>query len=131
MADGEHVRALIEQRHDEGWSYRKIANQSGGVIGHTFVQKLATRPRKRAPSAQDLIGLARGLQMPEERIFDAAAKDWTTPPTLIKTETDDGSVLIIASQLKELSEQDRRTIQDLTDTLYRRMKEEERRRANG
>jgi transcriptional regulator with XRE-family HTH domain len=129
--DGEHLRMLIQQRKDEGWSYRRIAKQSGGTIGHTFVQKLATRPRKRAPRTEDLIGLAHGLQMPEEQIFDAANKDWTTAPQLIKSEADDGSILIIASRYKELSEQDRRTIQDLTDTLYRRMKEDERRRANG
>lgn len=129
--DGEHLRRLIQQRKDEGWSYRRIAKQSGGIVGHTFVQKLATRPRKRAPSDADLVGLARGLQMPDEVIFDAAHKDWTTAPNLIKEDTDDGSILVIASRLKELSEQDRRTIQDLTDTLYRRMKEEERKRANG
>jgi transcriptional regulator with XRE-family HTH domain len=126
---GAHLRGLIQQRLDEGWSQRRIARQ--GDMSASTLSKLMRRSRETAPQDDVLLKLAEGLRMPPEVIFDAANKDWTTPPSLIKTEADDGSVLIIASQLKELSEQDRRTIQDLTDTLYRRMKEEDRRRANG
>jgi transcriptional regulator with XRE-family HTH domain len=131
MKQGWALAGLIKLRNDEGWSYRKIAKQAGGGLTHSQVQKWAVEPKKHSPTREQLQALAEGLRMPPEIIFEAANQDWTTAPTLIKAEADDGSVLIIASQLKELSEQDRRTIQDLTDTLYRRMKEEDRRRANG
>jgi len=131
MKPGGALAALIESRNDEGWSYRKMAALTDGELTHSQIQKWHKSPTKKPPTMEQLQALARGLQMPEEQIFDAAHKDWTTAPQLIKAEADDGSIMVIASRLKELSEQDRRTIQDLTDTLYRRMKEEERRRANG
>lgn len=131
MADGEHIRALIAQRHDgDGWSYRKIAQQAGGKIGHTFIQKLATRGRKTAPAREDLEALAEGLQIPRRQVFEAATKDWTTPPELLSERADDGSIIVIASQLAELPDTDVQMIKDMTDTLFRRMKDQERRRAS-
>jgi transcriptional regulator with XRE-family HTH domain len=131
MRQGWALADLIKLRHNEGWSYRKIARQAGEGVSHSQVQKWATEPKKHAPLPKQLQALARGLQMPESRIFEAANQDWTTPPKLIEAQTDSGAKLIIASQLEELPESSVQLVKDLTDTLYRRMKEEERRRANG
>jgi hypothetical protein len=51
-------------------------------------------------------------------------------PEILRDTTDDGTLIVIASQLRELPDTDRQVIKDMTDTLYRRMKEEERRRAS-
>lgn len=128
MSKGAHLRGLIQQRVDEGWSLRRIARQ-GGMSASTLV-KLMNRPRETAPRDAVLDKIARGLQMPVRVIYEAANKDWTTPPELLKETAGDGSIIVIASQLRELPEQDLQTIRDLTDTLYRRMKEQEQRRAS-
>jgi transcriptional regulator with XRE-family HTH domain len=126
---GANLRRLIQERLDEGWSSRRIARQAN--LSASTVGKLLNRPRATAPKPEVLVALARGLQMPEARVFAAAAKDWTTPPNLIKQDAGDGSILVIASQLEELPAASVQQVKDLTDMLFRRMKEEERRRANG
>jgi transcriptional regulator with XRE-family HTH domain len=130
VSTGNELRALIERRKREGWSYRKIAAQTGGGMSPSQVHKLATQPRKHAPPRDQLEALARGLQMPPEIVFAAANKDWTSVPEILRDTTDDGTLIVIASQLRELPDTDRQVIKDMTDTLYRRMKEEERRRAS-
>lgn len=130
MKQGWALAGLIQLRKDEGWSYRKIARQAGGGLTHSQVQKWATDPKKHSPTHEQLQALARGLQMPEGLIFDAANKDWTTVPTVHRAEDDD-AVMIIASMLKELPESSVRFARGVVDQLYREMKEEGRRRANG
>lgn len=130
MVTGGALRELIERRKREGWSYRKIAAQTGGRMSPSQVHKLATQPRKHAPPPAQLEALAEGLQVPRSQVFEAATKDWTTPPELLHERTTDGTIIVIASQLAEMSEADRQVIRDLTDSMFRRMKEEERRRAS-
>src|SRR5690242_4237455 len=96
MKSGGALAALIGERHDEGWSYRKMAALTGGGLTHSQIQKWHRAPTKKAPTQDQLQALARALQMPEDVIFNAAAKDWTTPPQLIKTGADDGSIMVIA-----------------------------------
>lgn len=122
---------LIKLRHDEGWSYRKIARQAGEGLSHSQVQKWATEPKTHAPTEDQLIALAEGLRMPLEQIYEAVRKDWATAPTVHRVQDDDGGETIIASMYKELPEEAKQIAMGVVDQLYRRMREEKRRRANG
>lgn len=71
-----HLASLITQRKEEnGWTLQQIADQSGTLSRstiHALVRKASSR---RPPSTQTMNGLAKGLQVPRDVVYAAAAAD--------------------------------------------------------
>ena len=64
----DYVRRVIR---DKGLSYRQVAQNSGGAISHATVSDIINE-RNRNLSTATLVGIAKGLGVPEEEIFAVA-----------------------------------------------------------
>ncbi len=58
-----------ETIHEKSLSYRKVAERSGGLITHSTVSDVVNE-RVKNLSSQTIAGLARGLGVTEQEIFD-------------------------------------------------------------
>lgn len=61
---------IFEHRNRTGESYEKIAARGGMLRAHVW--KIANRPVGQVPAEETLRRLAAGLQLPLERVVDAA-----------------------------------------------------------
>ena len=74
------AQLITERKREMGWSYRKLAAQSGGVITWSRWQQLATGVRVvEFPEPETLMAIARGLDVDVTLVVMAAAKSIGLP----------------------------------------------------
>ncbi|MFI9721104.1 helix-turn-helix domain-containing protein [Streptomyces sp. NPDC052396] len=117
------LQQLMRQRLDrQGWSYGEVARRGG--IPRSTVHHLATSDRLvRMPQPATLEGLARGLELPLDRVRQAAAEacgiHLYTAPQQPDAQPDLEVDLLIAS-VQRLSAEDRRHVAALVESLLDR-----------
>ena len=109
---------LVRDRlHDRGWSYAELARRSG--LPRSTVHYLATREQlRRVPEPAVLEALARGLELPVDRLRRAAAA--TAGITVYEETSRDPDVSVLIASVEQLTPEDRRHVTALVESLLRR-----------
>jgi hypothetical protein len=77
VSNTQRLRSLIQAVRDaHGWSYDKIAEQTGGRLAKSGVHNMATQQVRTDPlPVEHMRALADGLRVPYERVREAALAD--------------------------------------------------------
>ncbi|MEV5508905.1 helix-turn-helix domain-containing protein [Streptomyces orinoci] len=112
------LQQLMRQRLDgQGWSYGEVARRGG--IPRSTVHHLATSERLvRLPQPATLEGLARGLELPLDRVRQAAAEACGIHLSTACRPATEADPLIAGVQ--RLSAEDRRHVAALVESLLER-----------
>lgn len=73
------LAALVRARHDEGYSYREMAEaarRSGRLISHSQLASYATDGVRKAPTTEQMQGLAAALGLAYEKIYAAVIEQY-------------------------------------------------------
>lgn len=111
------LAALLRDRvRTLGWSYAEAARRCG--LPRSTVHHLATTERfRRMPQPQTLQALARGLDLPLDSVRQAAAT--SAGIEVHRAQAQDPDVAVLIASLGALSQQDRRHVMALVDSLSR------------
>jgi transcriptional regulator with XRE-family HTH domain len=118
------LQQLIQQRlRERGWSYGEVARR-GGLPRSTVYTLAMTRNLARPPRPATLDGLARGLDVPVSAVRAAAAKStglhyYDQVPAEPEHPGNRERELLIAS-IDELTDEDRRHVAALVESLRNR-----------
>jgi transcriptional regulator with XRE-family HTH domain len=109
------VSFLRQTLADTGLNYREIANRSGGLITHSTVHDILVG-RSKNPTTQTLKGLAKGLGIPDEIIFEAARGGTSLATASIESE--------LLSYVRELSDVRKRDLLRMAKMFFNEQSDE-------
>lgn len=108
------LQNLIQQRLDErGWSRNHLATRSG--VPRQTVYKLMRAELKDMPADRTLAGLAKGLNMPERLLYDAAAE--SIGIRIYDDPVSDPDTKVVIATMEKLSPARRRAIRKTVEAM--------------
>lgn len=108
------LQRLVHGRADErGWSLAHVATRSG--LHRQTVYRLMREEPKEMPSPKTLAGLARGLELPERMLRDAAAE--SVGIRIYDEPVSDPDTKVVIATMEKLSPARRRAIRKMVETM--------------
>jgi transcriptional regulator with XRE-family HTH domain len=109
------LRSVIQQRLDErGWTRNHLADRSG-VPRQTVYKLMRAESLRALPADRTLAGLARGLDLPERMLRDAAAE--SIGIRIYDEPVSDPDMKVVIATMEKLTPARRRAIRKMVEAM--------------